>query len=92
MEEGHGKHLNDSAHGPAPALKDKEQAQTAVAADMPAVEGKRYEMADVDSSMRSVRTSSRTRVLWGIGIAIVGGTIFLTLSLTLSASLENIAP
>ena len=30
-------------------------------------------MADVDSKMRSVHTSSRTRILWGIGIAIVGG-------------------
>jgi hypothetical protein len=30
-------------------------------------------MADVDSSMRSVHTTSRTRILYGIGIAIVGG-------------------
>ena len=30
-------------------------------------------MANPDSAMRSVRTSSRTRVLYGIGIAIVGG-------------------
>ena len=35
---------------------------------------KKYEMADVDSKLRSVHTSSRTRVMWGIGIAIVGGT------------------
>jgi len=85
LEEGHGKHLNDSAHRNAPALKDKDHAQTAVAADMPAAEEKRYEMADVDSSMRSVHTSSRTRVLWGIGIAIVGGTIS-------GHSLDSVAP
>ena len=35
---------------------------------------KKYEMANVDSKMRSVHTTSRTRVMWGIGIAIVGGT------------------
>lgn len=30
-------------------------------------------MADVDSSLRSVHTTSRTRILYGIGIAICGG-------------------
>ena len=34
---------------------------------------RKLEMANPDSAMRSVRTSSRTRVLYGIGIAIVGG-------------------
>lgn len=35
---------------------------------------KKYEMADVDSELRSVHTTSRTRIMWGIGIAIGGGT------------------
>ncbi len=45
---------------------------------------KKYEMADVDSTMRSVHTTSRTRIMWGIGIAIVGGTCILPASLSLS--------
>lgn len=34
---------------------------------------KKFEMANVDSELRSVHTTRRTRILFGIGIAIVGG-------------------
>ncbi|CAL5225855.1 g8638 [Coccomyxa viridis] len=73
LEEGRGKNLNDSAHGTAPVLKDKDAEKQTTLPDERTE--KKYEMADVDSTMRSVHTTSRTRIMWGIGIAIVGGLV-----------------
>ena len=49
---------------------------------------KKYEMANVDSTMRSVHTTSRTRIMWGIGIAIVGGKCSLLLASSHVAALD----